>query len=53
MTQCMEFKNMIVLTDTRDGDGVEASLTLNEEVMAIFESNEELLAYASLNPSVI
>ncbi|PQQ14790.1 BAHD acyltransferase [Prunus yedoensis var. nudiflora] len=53
VTQCMEFKNMIVLTDTRDGDGIEASLTLIEEVMAIFESNKELLAYASLNPSVI
>ncbi|PQQ12575.1 BAHD acyltransferase [Prunus yedoensis var. nudiflora] len=53
VTQCMEVKNMIVLTDTRDGDGIEASLTLNEDVMAIFESNKELLAYASLNPSVI
>ncbi|KAK9927319.1 hypothetical protein M0R45_024507 [Rubus argutus] len=48
-----QFKNMIVFMDTRDGDGLEARLTLNEEDMALMESNEELLAYASLNPTVI
>ncbi|XP_048425680.1 BAHD acyltransferase At5g47980-like isoform X2 [Pyrus x bretschneideri] len=46
-------KNSIVLLDARDGDGIEASLTFNEEDMSMFESNEELLEYASLNPSVI
>ncbi|TQD71883.1 hypothetical protein C1H46_042591 [Malus baccata] len=53
VTQGMEFKNLLVLMDTRDGDGIEVSLTLKEEDMAIFESNKELLEYASLNPTVI
>ncbi|XP_048436065.1 uncharacterized protein LOC103930899 isoform X2 [Pyrus x bretschneideri] len=38
-----EFKNLIVLMDTRDGDGIEVSLNLKEEDLAIFESNRELL----------
>lgn len=48
-----ELKNLITLMDTSDGDGIEARLTLREEDMAIFENNEERLAYASPNPSVI
>lgn len=47
-----ELKNLITLMDTSDGGGIEARLTLKEEDMAIFEENEELLAYASLNPTV-
>lgn len=39
--------------DMSDGVGIEVSLTLKEEDMAIIESNEELLAYASVNPTVI
>ncbi|CAN6684321.1 unnamed protein product [Malus baccata var. baccata] len=46
-------KNLILLMDTRDGEGIEASLTLKEEDMAKFESNKELLSYASVNPPVI
>ncbi|XP_004301961.1 PREDICTED: uncharacterized protein LOC101312358 [Fragaria vesca subsp. vesca] len=46
-------KNMTMMKDTSDGHGIEAHLTLKEEDMAIFEKNEELLAYASLNPCVI
>ncbi|KAL6198909.1 hypothetical protein ACLB2K_028697 [Fragaria x ananassa] len=47
------YKNTVILMDAKDGNGIEAHLTLLEEDMAIFESNKELLAYASLNPSVI
>lgn len=46
-------KNSIQMADTRDGDGVEAWLTLEEDNMELFEHNQELLAFASLNPSVI
>ncbi|KAL5542636.1 hypothetical protein UlMin_010346 [Ulmus minor] len=46
-------KNTIILMDTRDGDGIEAWLTLKVEEMALFESNQELLSFAFLNPSVV
>ena len=36
----------------RDGDGIEAWVALSEEDMT-FESNEELLEFAALDPSVI
>ncbi|KAB2617624.1 hypothetical protein D8674_013493 [Pyrus ussuriensis x Pyrus communis] len=51
VTSGTEFKNLIVLMDTRDGDGIEVSLNLKEEDLAIFESTKELLEYASLNPT--
>ncbi|KAI5332702.1 hypothetical protein L3X38_022831 [Prunus dulcis] len=51
--ECIGVKNLFVLMDTRNGDGVEASLTFNEEVMAVFETNKNLLEYASVNPAVI
>ncbi|XP_065875740.1 stemmadenine O-acetyltransferase-like [Euphorbia lathyris] len=44
--------NVAVLMDTRDGDGIEAWLTLSEEEMSLFESDEELLQFAEVNPSV-
>ncbi|EEF47561.1 3'-N-debenzoyl-2'-deoxytaxol N-benzoyltransferase, putative [Ricinus communis] len=44
--------NVVCLMDTRDGDGIEAWLTLGEENMALFESNQELLQFAAVNPSV-
>ena len=43
----------IGLLDTRDGDGVEAWMTLKEEDMALFQEDLELLAFASPNPSAI
>ncbi|KDP26744.1 hypothetical protein JCGZ_17902 [Jatropha curcas] len=46
-----EVKNVIVLMDTRGGDGIEAYVTLEEHEMGLFESNEELLAFATINPS--
>ncbi|XVF52401.1 hypothetical protein PTKIN_Ptkin05aG0015400 [Pterospermum kingtungense] len=44
--------NTIALADTRSRDGIEALFTLDDEEMALFEQNEELLKYATLNPSV-
>ncbi|XP_041017767.1 stemmadenine O-acetyltransferase-like [Juglans microcarpa x Juglans regia] len=45
------FMNLIILVDTRLGDGIEAWVTLDEPDMARLESNPELLTFASLNPS--
>ncbi|CAL2253331.1 unnamed protein product [Prunus armeniaca] len=53
VSQSMEYRNLIVLMDTRDGDGIEACLTLDEEEMAIFEVDKELLEYAALNPTLV
>ncbi|KAJ7957624.1 vinorine synthase-like [Quillaja saponaria] len=47
-----EYKNSIVLMDTRNGDGIEAFVSLEEKDMAIFECDKEILSYAFLNPSV-
>ncbi|KAK9950665.1 hypothetical protein M0R45_006142 [Rubus argutus] len=46
-------KNIFVLVDTKGGDGIQAWVTLDEQEMAIFERDEELLSFACLNPSVI
>ncbi|KAK2636674.1 hypothetical protein Ddye_031466 [Dipteronia dyeriana] len=47
-------KNLIVLLDTNKGDGsIEAWVVLSEQDMYLFERDPELLAYASLNPSVL
>ncbi|KAF9605178.1 hypothetical protein IFM89_014291 [Coptis chinensis] len=40
-------QNVVILTDTKNGDGIEALVTLDEEDMAIFECEEELLSFAS------
>ncbi|KAJ7954724.1 Vinorine synthase [Quillaja saponaria] len=39
-------KNMILLMDTRDGDGIEAIVALEEQEMAVFEHDEDLLAHS-------
>ncbi|TKY71302.1 Vinorine synthase [Spatholobus suberectus] len=44
--------NTIALMDTKDG-GVEAFVTLDDQEMALFQQDEELLHYALLNPSVM
>ncbi|PRQ38584.1 putative salutaridinol 7-O-acetyltransferase [Rosa chinensis] len=49
----MPIKNVIILIDAKDGEGVEALLSFKEDDMAIIETNKELLAYASLNPIAI
>lgn len=46
-------KNSVILIDTRDGDGIEAIVSLEEQDMALFECDVELLQYASLNPTLI
>ncbi|PQM43088.1 BAHD acyltransferase [Prunus yedoensis var. nudiflora] len=48
----VEIKNIISLMDVRDGNGIQARLSLKAEDMAIVESNRELLTYASLNYEV-
>ncbi|XP_024974893.1 acylsugar acyltransferase 3-like [Cynara cardunculus var. scolymus] len=46
-------KNAFVLYDTPDGDGVEAVVSLEEEHMRLFQSNEELAHFASFTRSRI
>ncbi|XP_028754272.1 vinorine synthase-like [Neltuma alba] len=48
-----KIKNSFILMDTSDGKGIEAWVTLNEQDMALMESNLELLEFASLNPTII
>ncbi|KAF9672605.1 hypothetical protein SADUNF_Sadunf11G0059800 [Salix dunnii] len=48
----IELKNAVCLIDTRDGDGIEAWISLSPEDMALFESNKELLEFSAANPSV-
>ncbi|KAK9027764.1 hypothetical protein V6N11_067587 [Hibiscus sabdariffa] len=43
--------DIFVLLDARDG-GIEAWVSLNEEEMGSFQRNEELLAFASMDPCV-
>lgn len=45
--------NLAMLIDSKDGQGIEALVTLPEENMSSFEQNTDLLAFASLNPSVL
>ncbi|XP_022997736.1 vinorine synthase-like isoform X1 [Cucurbita maxima] len=41
-------KNLILLMDARDGEGVEAIVRLEEEEMAVFQQNQELLSFCDL-----
>jgi len=45
------FMNLIILVDTRLGDGIEAWVTLREEDMTQLIANPELLTCATLDPS--
>ncbi|KAJ9169391.1 hypothetical protein P3X46_017593 [Hevea brasiliensis] len=47
-TLCWEEKNFIIVMDKREGDGIEAFVTLEEEAMAMFEHDKELLDFASI-----
>ncbi|KAG5222380.1 BAHD acyltransferase [Salix suchowensis] len=43
-------KNVASIMDAKDGEGIEAWVTLTEDDMAFFERDRELLAAASLDP---
>ncbi|KAK7846629.1 acylsugar acyltransferase 3 [Quercus suber] len=43
----------ILLMDARSGNGVEVFVTLEEQDMAVFERDAELLEFASSNPSAL
>lgn len=45
--------NYFRLIDTKEGDGVEAWVTLSEDDMALFECDPQLLSFALSNPSVV
>ncbi|TKY63954.1 Vinorine synthase [Spatholobus suberectus] len=45
------FMNLIILVETRLGDGIEAWVTLEEQDMTHLEANPELLTCATLDPS--
>lgn len=53
VTSPSNYRNLCVMLETKSGDGIEAWITLDEQEMAIFECNDELLASASVNPSVV
>ncbi|XP_057747543.1 acyltransferase Pun1-like [Arachis stenosperma] len=46
------FKNGVVFMDARDGKGMEVLVNMEEQHMARFECNQDLLQYASVEPSV-
>ncbi|KAE8123966.1 hypothetical protein FH972_018879 [Carpinus fangiana] len=43
----MPFKNLVVLTSTRDGNGIEAFVNILEKDAVVFDSDEELLPFVS------
>ncbi|KVI07273.1 BAHD acyltransferase At5g47980-like [Cynara cardunculus var. scolymus] len=45
------FMNFVVLMDMRFGDGIEAWVNMDEQEMEILQHNQELMAFASLDPS--
>ncbi|KAL3634910.1 hypothetical protein CASFOL_021964 [Castilleja foliolosa] len=45
------FLNVVWLMDTRDGDGIEAWVTLDEKYMSVFEKVDDLRVFASCDPS--
>ncbi|KAL0558177.1 hypothetical protein IC582_006746 [Cucumis melo] len=47
-----KMKNTVMMLDAKNGGGIEALISLQDGEMAAFQDNEELLAFASLNPSV-
>ena len=47
-----KMKNTVMMLDAKNGRGIEALVSLQDGEMAAFQDNEELLAFASLNPSV-
>nr|AGT56097.1 cocaine synthase [Erythroxylum coca] len=52
-TELLWFRNIIVLQKTKDGDGIELWVSMDEKEMALFEQDHDIIAYASNNPSVL
>lgn len=50
-TSPMSSNNTFAFTETKWGEGIEVVVTLEERHMAAFERDEELLRFASFNPS--
>ncbi|XP_022734482.1 BAHD acyltransferase BIA1-like [Durio zibethinus] len=48
----LSLRNTVVLVDTKQGDGIEAWVTLDEQEMSIFERDKELIGSALVNPSI-
>ncbi|XP_050209090.1 stemmadenine O-acetyltransferase-like [Mercurialis annua] len=46
------FRNLTVFTEARDGKGIEAWITLDEDRMTKLEHDPQFLAYASPNPKI-
>ncbi|KAF5730808.1 vinorine synthase-like [Tripterygium wilfordii] len=44
--------NLVILNDTREGNGIEAIMYLTEEEMGVFERNQALLAFATLGHNI-
>lgn len=42
------YKNVIILMDAKDGEGVEALVSLEKEQMEVFEKNEDLLSFCEI-----
>lgn len=45
------FMNLVILMETRNGDGIEAWVTLDEQEMEFLQHNHEILAFTSMDPS--
>ncbi|KAL6294340.1 hypothetical protein ACE6H2_002482 [Prunus campanulata] len=49
----LTYKNLVLFMDTKEGGGIEAYVSLEEEVMAKFECDSELLSYVALTGRVL
>ena len=47
-----KFRNLIIFSETPQGIGIEAWVTIDEKEMVILENDPEFLTFASLNPSI-
>ncbi|XP_065859713.1 stemmadenine O-acetyltransferase-like [Euphorbia lathyris] len=52
VTTTLKFKNSAFFIDTKDGEGIEAWVTLPKKDMVKFQQNPNLCAYASFNPII-
>ncbi|KAI8014021.1 Stemmadenine O-acetyltransferase [Camellia lanceoleosa] len=45
------YQNMVILIETKQGDGIEAWVSMDEQQMAIFQCDRELQIYTSVDQS--